>query len=45
MSTGAGGGAGGGPERISQCTVTLTPDRQAHLARSPVVAKPSPINE
>lgn len=30
------GGAGGGPEQIVQCTVTLTPDHHARLAKSAV---------
>lgn len=36
------GGAGGGPERLVQCKVTLTPDHHARLIKSPVApATPS----
>ena len=34
------GGAGGGPERISQCTVMLTADHHARLVTT-AVAKPA----
>ena len=39
------GGAGGGRDRISQCTVTLTADHHARLATTAVTAPPGPSFE
>lgn len=39
---GPAGGAGGGRDRVSQCTVTLTADHHARLATAPVAAPAPP---
>ena len=39
------GGAGGGRDRISQCTVTLTADHHARLATTAVATPPGPSFE
>jgi hypothetical protein len=39
------GGAGGGRERVSQCTVTLTADHHARLVTTPVAAPAGPSLE
>ena len=36
------GGAGGGPQKLTQCTVTLTPDHHARLALAPVAKAKTP---